>query len=200
MKSYKDIGCRNCGAVLPMEVSNIATDEKNVWYPGKKCPMCDSQEFYPTIKPSEPAHVNKKKEWKYNPWYGVVAIGIVIIFIPIYFFVLRSSSEGKLNNAMLMCSKCSEVFSSKVSGKPPFICPFCKEKTAYGALYCTYDFVIYPWKADETGQTGFPSCPVCRKTKPELLKNETHLNEVRMKRKQLEEFERKMKDMKNAPK
>jgi hypothetical protein len=200
MKSYKDIGCRNCGAVLPMEVSNLVVDEKNVWFPGKKCPMCGSQEFYPSIKPSEPVNVKSGKEWKYNPWYGIVAISIVVIFIPIYFFVLRGGSKSVSRNAILMCEVCKDIFPAQISGKPPFECPKCKKNVAYGALFCRYDFVIYPWKKDKDGGSVYPACPVCGKMNADLVKDESHLADIKMKRKRLEEFEQKAKEMKNAPK
>jgi len=113
MKSYKDIACHNCGAVLPMEISNMPTEQKKIWYPGKKCPMCGSEEFFPSIKSSEPVQKKPVKEWRYNPWYGISAIAIVAILIPVYFLVRRPAT-ATARTTVVICTECDAVSETEV--------------------------------------------------------------------------------------
>jgi len=194
MKSYKDVGCRNCGAVFPMELSNTPVESKGVWFPGKKCPMCGSQEFYPTIKPSEPANVKSKKEWRYNPYYGLIALGIVIIIIPVWLIASRRSGSVVSKNIVLVCSECKEIFEKKVVGAPPYECPKCFKEAAYQALYCPNDLFIYSRKAENGTQTSFPSCPECGAKKAGIIFKMSTVQEIKRKRKEYEEWKKMMKE------
>ena len=202
MKSYKDIACHNCGAVLPMEISNTPTEMKKVWYPGKKCPLCGSQEFFPLIKDTTPVKKKAKKEWRYNPWYGISALGILVLIIPLWFFVIKPITIGRATtpskNMVLICAECKNVFEKKIREKPPYLCPECNEKSAYAALYCRDDFTIYPWKISEETKSAYPPCPECGKVKPAIIFDMKQLEEVRTKHKQYEEWKRYIEEMENA--
>jgi len=190
MKSYKDIECHNCGAVLPMEISNMATNQKNVWYPGKKCPLCGSQEFYPSIKADEPVQTVPVSGWRYNPWYGIIAVGIVIILIPTWLFLSRRKNKPAAKNMMLICTECDQVFEAKVSGDPPYRCPKCDKKAAYIVLYCLDDFTLYPIKTSRGAEGGYPPCPECGKIRPGLISDKAKLDEIRIRRLQYEEWKK----------
>lgn len=200
MKSYKDIGCRHCGAVLPMEVSSFPTDEKNIWYPGKKCPMCNSQEFYPVIKPNEAADVKTKKEWKYNPYYGIIAIAIVILLIPVWLIATRKSSRELSQELVLICAECKEVYKEEVSGKPPYKCSKCSKDAAYQALYCQDDWVIYPRTSGKKGISLLPPCPECGRNRGTIIFKISTVQEVRGKRKLYEEWKKQAEGKENAVK
>ena len=122
VKSYKDIACHNCGAVLPMEISNMPTEEKKIWYPGKKCPICGSQEFFPSIKSSGPVEKEPVKGWRYNSWYGISAMAVVVILIPVY-FLLRRPATIAARTTVVSCTECDAASEAQVRKKPPYACP-----------------------------------------------------------------------------
>lgn len=190
VKSYKDIECHHCGAVLPMEISNMSTSEKNVWYPGKKCSICGSQEFYPLIKPSEPVQTVPVSGWRYNPWYGIIAVSIVIILIPTWLFLSRKKNKPAPKNMMLICTECNETFEAKVEGNPPYPCSICDKKAAYIVLYCLDDYTLYPKKTLKGVESGFPPCPECGKIRPGLISDRAKLDEIRTERQHYEEWKK----------
>lgn len=198
MKSYKDIGCRNCGAVLPMELSNEPVEEKNVWFPGKKCPICGSQEFFPIIKQNSPVNVKVKKEWKYNPYYGLIALGIVIILIPVWLIFAKKSSKEVTKNTILICEECNEIYEKEVSGKPPYKCPKCSKNSAYQALYCPNDWTIYPRKPLPGDFSLLPACPECGNKKSAIIFDLKTVQDVQNKRKAYEEWQNKIKEKGDA--
>lgn len=200
MKSYKDIGCRNCGAVLPMELSNEPVEEKNIWFPGKKCPICGSQEFFPTIKQKDPVNVKTKKEWRYNPYYGLVALGIVIILIPVWVIFAKRSSKEILKNTILICEECKQISEKEVSGRPPYKCPKCLKKSAYQALYCPNDWKIYPRKPLIGDPSPLPACPECGNKKSAIIFDMKTVQDVQRKRRAYQEWQDKMRGKENATK
>ncbi len=197
MKSYKDIACHNCGAVLPMEISNMPTEEKKIWYPGKKCPICGSQEFFPSIKSSGPVEKEPVKGWRYNSWYGISAMAVVVILIPVY-FLLRRPATIAARTTVVSCTECDAASEAQVRKKPPYACPVCKKRSAYVALYCQDDSTIYPWKVEEGMETAYPPCPECQKINPGLISDETQLKEIRNKRKHYEQWKKYIEEQQNA--
>lgn len=208
MKSYRDIACRSCSAVILMEISNSPTEMKKVWYPGKKCPMCGSQEFYPSIvDETAPVRSPEKKGWRYNPWYGIGALVIVIVVAPLILLAIHLARRQKPpppRTVVLVCAECQEIFEKEISkGAPPYECLKCKAKAAYQALYCKRDWTIFPWKSERGGNNTFPRCPECGEVMPDspaLLTSMSDVAKCRANRKKYDEWKKLIEEQENARK
>ena len=173
MAALKDIGCEDCGALFPMSIAKMRTDAPNTWFPGKKCPICGSEKFYPVIKTPEIEETEAKESiwatWKQNPWVGIGAAILVLIFIPLAIFLSRPKHEHGIR-AIYMCEKCGYLFSASVRGAVPKKCPQCKNKSGYRARHCLKCHTIYFWKKTD-GKTEKPECPKCKSTKAGIIEN-----------------------------
>ena len=208
MKSYRDIACASCGAVLPMEISNSPTEMKNVWYPGKKCPMCGSQEFYPSIT-AEPIVEQSagKRGWRYNPWYGISAVAVAIIAAPLILLAVhlsRRPEPAPSRAVVLVCADCGHIFEKEISReRPPYKCLKCECKSAYPALYCKKDWTIFPWKTEDGGSATFPRCPECGEVLPDspaLIGKMSEVADIQEKHKQYEVWKLLKEEEENAKK
>jgi DNA-directed RNA polymerase subunit RPC12/RpoP len=155
--AQRDIGCEDCGAVLPMMISSFSADMPNVWHPGKKCPMCGSERFYPIIpitdtdRAQEP-EVSLKRRVLTNPWTGVAALGLTIVIVLLVVFWPRHRGD-RGEKALFFCGKCQEVFFARKGATPPVKCPKCGERAGYRAAKCTNCGLVYSFGQDR--------CPYC---------------------------------------
>jgi hypothetical protein len=180
-----------------MEISNTPTDYKKTWYPGKKCPMCGSQEFYPLIADTTPAPTKTRINWRYNPWYGIAALIVVAVLALLIWLLPHRSVQPQSKQMLLICSECSETFEAEVVGKPPYTCPHCEMESAYGVLYCMDDFTIYPWQMGEDSTVTYPPCPECDKIRPGIIANVEKLEEIKARRAHYEAWKRRQEEMNN---
>jgi len=159
--AQRDIGCEDCGAVLPMEISSIKLDKPNLWHPGKHCPMCGSEKFFPIIavtetdrRQEEPAPL--KRRVLMNPWTGIAALAVTIIVVLGIVLWPRSAADSG-EKVLFLCDKCGEIFEEKKGSTPPVKCPKCNERAGHRAAVCVQCSNVYSYEA--------PQCPHC-KTKP----------------------------------
>jgi DNA-directed RNA polymerase subunit RPC12/RpoP len=145
--ALRDVGCEACGTLLPMEISSVKLDMPNVWYPGKRCPMCGSEKFFPVIaitetdtRPREPTSL--KRRLLLNPWTGVIAAVVAIaVVLGILFWPKHRADTGE--SALFYCEACGQIFSAKKSSTQPVKCPECGARAGYRAAVCTRCSLIY---------------------------------------------------------
>ncbi len=168
MPEMIDIRCDYCGAVFPMIVGDTQRKDQHVWYPGKKCPICASEKFFPVVKAVE-ARVLAK--WKLDRRVGIAAgvmAGLFLIIGLIWFLHERPHRKGGLE-AVYACDSCGEQFVKSVTGKVPKKCPECKALAGYRAVQCMNCYQVYPWKAKDWA-TDHPTCPKCKSKVSKILR------------------------------
>jgi hypothetical protein len=145
-----------------MEISSFSTDKPNVWHPGKKCPMCGSDKFYPIIPITDTDRaqeepVSLKRRLLLNPWTGVAAVVLTIaVVLLIVFWPRHKGDRGE--KVLFFCDKCEEVFFAKKGAMPPVKCPECGEYAGYRAAKCAKCSLVRSYSRDET------KCPYCGET------------------------------------
>ncbi|MBN1916553.1 MAG: hypothetical protein JW889_01485 [Verrucomicrobia bacterium] len=163
--AQRDIGCEGCGAVLPMTISSFSTDTPNVWHPGKRCPMCGSEKFYPVIPitdtdRAQEQEVSLKRRLLTNPWTGIAALGLTILVVLVVVLWPRHSGDRGAK-VLFFCSNCQEVFFAKSASMPPVKCPKCGERAGYRAAKCLKCSLVFSY--------GEKQCPYCKETKKPLV-------------------------------
>ena len=163
--AQRDIGCEGCGAVLPMTISSFSTDKTSVWFPGKKCPMCGSEKFYPVIpitdtdRAQEP-EVSLKRRVLMNPWTGIAAVGFTVVVILLVIFWPRHRGD-RGEKVLFFCDKCQEVFYASKGSTPPVKCPKCSERAGHRAAKCSKCSLVY--------SRSKTRCPFCGETQRGVL-------------------------------
>jgi len=155
--AQRDIGCEDCGALLPMQISSVKLDKPNVWYPGKPCPMCGSEKFYPVVaitetdtRQEQPASL--KRRLLINPWTGIVALGVtIVVVLGVILWPRHRTDRGE--KVLFFCDACGEVFLARKGATPPVKCPECGEKAAHRAAACVRCSRVYSY-----GRTTCPHC------------------------------------------
>lgn len=146
--ALRDIACEDCNVVLPMEISSINLDKPNVWHPGKKCPMCGSEKFYPVIAITETdrqqalQQVSMKRRLLMNPWTGVAAFIVTIVVVLAIIFWPRGAQEST-EKALFFCEKCHALFFARNSLPRPVKCPECGERAGHRAAKCSRCSLVY---------------------------------------------------------
>jgi RNA polymerase subunit RPABC4/transcription elongation factor Spt4 len=185
--AQRDIGCEACGAVLPMEISGYSVDKPNIWFPGKKCPMCGSEKFYPVIPITDTDRAQEqptsiKRRLLLNPWTGIIALAVTIgVVLIVVLWPGRRMAESK---GLFFCENCKEVFSDSTSAQLPLKCPKCGERAGYRAAECTKCSLVYSYHEKE--------CPYC---KTKLRRMLSTLKEVEEARKKHEQYLKRQKEM-----
>ena len=156
--ALRDVACEDCNVVLPLQVSSFNQDKPNVWYPGKKCPMCGSEKFYPVItitdtdrQQARQQQVSLKRRLLMNPWTGVAAFIVTVIIV-----LWPESAEVSTEKALFFCEKCHALFFAKNSLQRPLKCPECSERAGHRAAACERCRLVYSQHQKE--------CPHCRST------------------------------------
>jgi DNA-directed RNA polymerase subunit RPC12/RpoP len=145
--ALRDVGCEACGTLLPMEISSVKLDTPNVWYPGKRCPMCGSEKFFPVIAVTETdmrreEPTSLKRRLLLNPWTGIVAaIVAVAVVLGILLWPRHPHDTGE--EALFLCEACGEIFHAKKSLTQPVKCPDCGQRAGYRAAVCMRCSLIY---------------------------------------------------------
>jgi DNA-directed RNA polymerase subunit RPC12/RpoP len=154
----RDVACEDCNVVLPMEISSINLDKPNVWYPGKKCPMCGSDKFFPVIaitetdRQQERQQQSLKRRLLLNPWTGVAAfIVTVIVVLAIAFWPRHAGETGE--KALFHCQECRALFLARNNLRRPLKCPECGARAGDRAVECAECHLIY-----SLGQDRCPHC------------------------------------------
>jgi len=156
--ALRDVACEDCNVVLPMEISSFNLDKPNVWYPGKKCPMCGSEKFFPVIavtetdRQQEQQQESLKRRLLVNPWTGVAAFIVTIIVVLAIVFWPRHAAETS-EKALFYCEKCHKVFFAKNSLQRPVKCPECGARAGHRAAVCTKCHLVHSY-----GQKRCPHC------------------------------------------
>ena len=186
--AQRDIGCESCGAVLPMMISSFSADMPNVWHPGKKCPMCGSEKFYPVIpitdtdRAQEP-EVSLKRRLLTNPWTGVAALGLTIVVVLLVIFWPRHRTD-RGEKVLFFCDKCQEVFYAAKGSTTPVKCPECGERAGYRAAKCVRCSLVYSYNEKQ--------CPYCKETKRKMLET---LDEVEAARRDHQAYVKRQREM-----
>ena len=171
MAEMTDIRCEECGAVYPMIVGQTERKEHHVWFPGKKCPLCGSEKFFPVVKTVEPKPIAK---WKVDRRVGIAAgvTAAVFLLIGLIWYVHERPHRKSGVKAVYMCEVCGERFLRSVKGKVPKKCPECKSLAGYRAVQCQACYRVYPWKAKDWGRDP-PTCPnpKCKSTVSRILRD-----------------------------
>jgi RNA polymerase subunit RPABC4/transcription elongation factor Spt4 len=179
--TQRDVGCDACGALLPMEISSVKLNMPNVWYPGKRCPMCGSDKFFPVIaitetdtRREEPTSL--KRRLLLNPWTGIVAFVVAVgVVVGILVWPRRAHDTGE--KALFYCEADGDIFLAKKSSTQPVKCPRCGQKAGYRAAVCMKCSLIYGYDKLK--------CPYCGSTSRRPLKT---MDEVARLRKAHEEY------------
>jgi Zn finger protein HypA/HybF involved in hydrogenase expression len=169
MAEMSDVACEDCGAVFPMIVGDKERKEQHAWYPGKKCPICASDKFFPVVKTVE-AEEKPLAKWKVDRRVGIAAAVVAALFLIIglvWYFHERPRRKAGLK-ALYMCDVCGQRFLKSVTGKVPKKCPECKSLAGYRAVQCQNCFEVYPWKAKDWAKDP-PICPKCKSTVSRIL-------------------------------
>lgn len=155
--AQRDIGCEACGALLPMQISRLKLHKPNVWYPGKPCPMCGSEKFFPVVaitetdrRQEQPASI--KRRLLINPWTGIVALGVSIVVV-LGVIVWPKQRRDRGEKVLFSCQACSEVFLARKGSTPPVKCRECGERDAHRAAACVRCSRVYSY-----GRTKCPHC------------------------------------------
>jgi RNA polymerase subunit RPABC4/transcription elongation factor Spt4/DNA-directed RNA polymerase subunit RPC12/RpoP len=161
--ALRDVACEDCNMVLPMEISSFNQDKPNVWYPGKKCPMCGSEKFYPVIAITETdrqqalQQVSLKRRLLLNPWTGVAAFIVTIIVVLAIVFLPRHAGESS-EKALFFCEKCHALFFARNSLPRPVKCPECGERAGHRAATCVRCHLVYSYGQKKCPHCGSTSC------------------------------------------
>ncbi len=156
--AFRDIGCEACGAVLPMEISRVKLNKPNVWHPGKLCPMCGAEKFFPIIaitdtdtRQDKPVSIQRRL--LLNPWTGIAALVVaIVVVLGIFLWPERRGDRGE--QVPYSCGKCEAVFLARKSSSLPAKCTECDERAGYRAAVCTKCSRLYSY--------GPPHCPHCK--------------------------------------
>ncbi len=157
-----------------MEISSINLDKPNVWYPGKRCPMCGSEKFFPVIaitetdkRSEEP--VSFRRRLLLNPWTGIGALALTLVVVfGIIFWPRHRGDRGE--RALFFCEECGKVFLARKGSTPPVRCTECGEKAGYRAAVCTKCSLVYSYHQKE--------CPHCKSKLRRMLKTPEEANEA----------------------
>jgi hypothetical protein len=169
MPEMADVRCEECGAVYPMKVGTADRSKDHIWYPGKKCPICGSEKFFPVVK-TDKFETKPIAKWKLDKRVGIAA-GIVIgvfLIIGIVWTLLEKPHRKAGLKAVYVCDVCKHRFLKSVTGKVPRKCPECKSFAAYRAVQCQNCFTVYPWKTTENSKE-IPACPNCKLKSPRII-------------------------------
>jgi hypothetical protein len=169
MPEMTDIRCEDCGAVFPMIVGEAQRKEDHSWFPGRKCPICGSEKFFPVVKTVEAKPIAK---WKLDKRVGIAAGAVAGVFLIIglaWFSHERPHQKGGLR-ALYMCEVCGERFVRSVTGAVPKKCPECKSLAGYRAVQCLSCYKVYPWKANDWASDR-PTCPRCKSKESRILRD-----------------------------
>lgn len=173
--ALRDVGCEDCGALLPMEISSIKFEKPNVWYPGKHCPMCGSEKFYPVVAITETDKRREqpkslKRRLLLNPWTGIVALVVTVaVVLGIIFLPKRRGDAGE--KVLFFCEANGEVFLDSKGSTPPLKCPECGERAGYRAAVCTRCSLVYSYNQKE--------CPYCKSPSRRPLKTMQEVAELK---------------------
>jgi DNA-directed RNA polymerase subunit RPC12/RpoP len=164
-----DIRCEECGAVFPMIVGTTRRERDHTWHPGRKCPICGSEKFFPVPKTDgfEPKPIAK---WKLDRRVGIAAGVVIFVFVIIglvLHFHEKPHREGGLK-AVYMCDKCGKLFVRGVTRKVPTKCPECKERAGYRAVQCLNCYTVYPLKGSDAPHQS-QICPECKSRAARIL-------------------------------
>jgi len=169
MAEMTDVRCEECGAVFPMIVGETERKQDHVWYPGRKCPICGSEKFFPVVRTDkfEPKPLAK---WKIDRRVGIAAGAVIVVFLTIgIVWTLRARPHREAGlTAVYMCDVCGNLFLKGVTGTVPKKCPQCKNLESYRAVQCQNCYEVYPWKAANYA-TDPPTCPKCKSKYARML-------------------------------
>jgi RNA polymerase subunit RPABC4/transcription elongation factor Spt4 len=188
--AQRDIGCEDCGAVMPMQISAINLDKPNVWYPGKKCPMCGSEKFLPVIAITDTDReaerpTSFKRRLLVNPWTGIAAIAVtMVVVLGVMFWPHHRRDTGE--KVLFYCEKCDKVFYGRKAATPPVKCPTCHQRTGYRAGACDKCSLVY--------SREHKRCPHCGNEYRRVLNTP---EEAAQARKQHQEYLRQEKEAEN---
>jgi len=185
----RDVACEDCNVVLPMQISSFNLDKHNVWYPGKKCPMCGSEKFFPVIAITETdiqqarQQVSLKRRLLLNPWTGVAAfIVTIIVVLAIVFWPRHPAATGE--EVLFHCEKCHALFFAKSSLQKPVKCPECGARAGLRAAECAKCHLVYSFSQKP--------CPYCGSDDRALL---TTLEQAAQAMKRHEEYLKREQEM-----
>jgi len=169
MPEMADVRCEECGAVFPMMVGKTERKQDHAWHPGKKCPICGSEKFFPVVKTDkfEPRPIAK---WKIDRRVGITAGALIVVFLIVLlvgYIRARPHREAGLK-AVYMCDVCGELFIKGVKGKVPKKCPECKNWAGYRAFQCLNCYTVYPSKPKDDPNEA-PTCPKCKSKASRIL-------------------------------
>jgi len=176
-----------------MEISSYSVNKPKIWFPGRKCPICGSEKFFPVIPITdtdrtleEPSSV--KRRLLLNPWTGIVALAVTIGIVLIV--VLWPGRQADRSEVLFFCEKCEEAFFGKKSATMPVTCPKCGERAGYRAAQCTECSLVYSYNQKE--------CPHCKKAlRRRMLKTLKEVAEARKKHQEYLKREREMEEYEN---
>ncbi len=179
MAEMVDVRCEECGAVFPMMVG--ATDRKrnHTWHPGRRCPICGSEEFFPVVK-TDKFEVKPLARWKVDRRVGIAAGVVIVVFLivgVVWYARVRPHREAGLK-AVYVCDHCGNLFIRGVTGEVPKTCPSCGERAGYRAVQCLKCSLAYAWKTGDSAGDS-PHCPRC-KSKDSAIVREPGLKAVYM--------------------
>lgn len=169
MPEMADVRCEDCGAIFPMIVGKAERGEGHVWYPGRKCPICGSEKFFPLVRTDkfEPKPLAK---WKVDRRVGIAAGIVIFVFLIVglvWYLHERPHRRSGLT-AVYMCDVCGELFVKSVRGKTPKKCPACKNWEGYRAVQCLNCYEVYPLKG-KVNPNDPPMCPKCKSRSARII-------------------------------
>jgi Zn finger protein HypA/HybF involved in hydrogenase expression len=169
MAEMTDVRCEDCGAVFPMIVGQTERKEDHAWFPGRKCPICASEKFFPVVK-TDKGEEKPLSKWKVDRRVGIAAGVTIVVFLLIgviwYFHERPHRQAGR--KALYICGVCGERFVSGVAGRVPKKCPKCKSWEGYRAVQCLSCYHVYLWKAKDWAVDP-PICPKCKSKVSKIL-------------------------------
>lgn len=169
MPEMSDVACEDCGAIFPMIVGDAKRKDQQAWYPGKRCPICGSEKFFPVVKTAEPEEKPFAK-WKVDRRVGIAAgvVAAVFLIIGLVWYLHERPRRKAGLETLYMCDVCGERFLKGVAGKVPKRCPECKSRAGYRAVQCQSCYEVYLWKAKDWGSAP-PTCPKCESKVSKIL-------------------------------
>ncbi len=169
MPEMSDVACDDCGAIFPMIVGDKERKNQHTWQPGRKCPICGSEKFFPVVKTAE-AEEKPLAKWKVDRRVGIAAVAVAGLFLIIgLVWYLHERPRRKAGvKALFMCDVCGERFLKGVAGIVPKMCPECKSRARYRAVQCQSCYTVYPWKAKDWARNP-PTCPKCKSERSRIL-------------------------------